>query len=55
MANRKWTRTQQMWVIIVLCISIFSAAIAFIPEVLGDLLESDDRGAGLLRAVHHPL
>jgi len=33
MANRKWTRTQQMWVIIVLCISIFSAAIAFIPEV----------------------
>ena len=33
MANRTWTRTQQMWVIIVLCISIFSAAIAFIPEV----------------------
>src|SRR5712692_9061920 len=33
MANRKWTRTQQMWVIIVLCIAIFSAAIAFIPEV----------------------
>ena len=33
MASRKWTRTQQMWVIIVLCISIFSAAIAFIPEV----------------------
>src|SRR5438552_18148435 len=33
MANRIWTRTQQMWVIIVLCISIFSAAIAFIPEV----------------------
>ena len=33
MANRKWTRTQHMWVIIVLCISIFSAAIAFIPEV----------------------
>jgi len=33
MANRKWTRTQQMWVIIVLCIALFSAAIAFIPEV----------------------
>src|ERR1700738_3849269 len=33
MPNRTWTRTPQMWVIIVLCISIFSAAIAFIPEV----------------------
>src|SRR5437899_523699 len=33
MANRKWSRTQQMWVIIVLCISIFSAILAFIPEV----------------------
>ncbi len=33
MANRKWSRTQQMWVIIVLCLAIFSAAIAFIPEV----------------------
>src|SRR5581483_848169 len=33
MANRKWTRTQQMWVIIVLCLAIFSAIIALIPEV----------------------
>ena len=33
MADRKWTRTQQMWVIIVLCVSIFSVALAFIPEV----------------------
>ncbi|HEY6844000.1 MAG TPA: methyl-accepting chemotaxis protein, partial [Thermoanaerobaculia bacterium] len=37
MANRKWTRTQQMWVIIVLCIAIFSAVIAFIPEVTWSL------------------
>lgn len=37
MANRKWTRTQQMWVIIVLCIAIFSALIAFIPEVTWSL------------------
>ena len=33
MAKRKWSRTQQMWVIIVLCITIFAVAIRFIPEV----------------------
>src|SRR5436305_13292325 len=33
MPKRKWSRTQQMWVIIVLCITIFGASIAAIPEV----------------------
>ncbi len=33
MAKRKWSRTQQMWVIIVLCISIFGVLVAAIPEV----------------------
>ncbi len=33
MAMRKWSRSQQMWVIIVLCIGIFAAAMALIPEV----------------------
>src|SRR6266571_9392106 len=33
MAKRKWSRTQQMWVIIVLCIAIFAVAIKTIPEV----------------------
>jgi len=33
MPKRKWSRTQQMWVIIVLCISIFGVAIAALPEV----------------------
>ncbi len=33
MAKRKWSRTQQMWVIIVLCISVFGVALAMIPEV----------------------
>src|SRR5258707_15650866 len=33
MPKRKWSRTQQMWVIIVLCISIFGVSIALIPEV----------------------
>jgi methyl-accepting chemotaxis protein/ABC-type transport system substrate-binding protein len=33
MPKRKWSRTQQMWVIILLCIGIFGGAIAAIPEV----------------------
>jgi peptide/nickel transport system substrate-binding protein len=33
MPKRKWSRTQQMWVIIVLCITIFGVSIAAIPEV----------------------
>src|SRR5437763_3876185 len=33
MPKRKWSRTQQMWVIIVLCITIFGASVAAIPEV----------------------
>src|SRR5712692_2609184 len=33
MPKRKWSRTRQMWVIMLLCISIFGAAIALLPEV----------------------
>ena len=33
MTKRKWSRTQQMWVIIVLCIAVFAVAIKAIPEV----------------------
>src|SRR6266849_4001802 len=33
MSKRKWSRTQQMWVIIVLCFAIFAGAIALLPEV----------------------
>src|ERR1700687_3237098 len=33
MPKRKWSRTQQMWVIILLCIGIFGGSIAAIPEV----------------------
>src|SRR5438128_3665579 len=33
MPKRKWSRTQQMWVIIVLCFAIFAGIVALLPEV----------------------
>src|SRR5437773_2975070 len=33
MTKRKWSRTQHMWVIIVLCIAIFAIALKAIPEI----------------------
>src|ERR1700730_9152284 len=33
MPKRKWSRTQQMWVIMLLCVSIFGVTIALLPDV----------------------
>lgn len=37
MPKRRWSRTQQMWVIIVLCIAIFALLLLAIPEIRGPL------------------